>query len=325
MITYRKATADDIQPAFELALRVFMEYEAPDYGQEGENHFCEDAEAKMANPDLYLSGKRLLFIALDGEKIIGMIESREIGHVAMLFVDGTYHRQGIATALMDTMICALKLRGYDHIGVNSSPYGLPFYLQYGFKPIDVEQHKDGFIFTPMEYTPNEIWDVYDRNRTKTGRYAERGRPMAPGDYHLVVHVWKHNGKGEWLIDKRTSRTSDDLGGMWETTGGSALAGEDSLTAAVREAKEELGINLDSQKGTIFRSYIPDIKGHSAFYDVWVFEYDYPIESVVFDGTEICDAMWASSDKIREMMATGEFLSKCFYPYFDEMAEKWEEA
>jgi len=40
-------------------------------------------------------------------------------------------------------------------------------------------------------------------------------------------------------------------------------------------------------------------------------------------------MWATADKIREMMATGneqratgEFLSEWFYPYFDEMMEKW---
>ena len=38
---------------------------------------------------------------------------------------------------------------------------------------------------------------------------------------------------------------------WETTGGSALAGDDSLTAALRETKEELGIDLDPQKGVLF--------------------------------------------------------------------------
>jgi hypothetical protein len=33
-------------------------------------------------------------------------------------------------------------------------------------------------------------------------------------------------------------------------------------------------------------------------------------------------MWATADKIREMMATGEFLSEWFYPYFEDMMEKW---
>ena len=33
MIVYRKARPDDVRPALELALRVFIEYEVPDYGQ----------------------------------------------------------------------------------------------------------------------------------------------------------------------------------------------------------------------------------------------------------------------------------------------------
>jgi hypothetical protein len=32
-------------------------------------------------------------------------------------------------------------------------------------------------------------------------------------------------------------------------------------------------------------------------------------------------MWATADKIREMMTSGEFLSEWFYPYFDEMMAK----
>ncbi|HOJ12546.1 MAG TPA: hypothetical protein PK733_18430 [Clostridiales bacterium] len=47
-----------------------------------------------------------------------------------------------------------------------------------------------------------------------------------------------------------------------------------------------------------------------------------IEDVRFQEGETCDAMWASTDKIREMMASGEFLSEWFYPYFEEMVEKW---
>ncbi len=35
----------------------------------------------------------------------------------------------------------------------------------------------------------EIWDIYDKNRTKTNRTHLRGAPLASGDYHIVVHVW----------------------------------------------------------------------------------------------------------------------------------------
>lgn len=82
----------------------------------------------------------------------------------------------------------------------------------------------------------------------------------------------------------------------------------------------MGIDLNPQCGSLFSSTAQKWEdGHTAFVDVWVFEYDEPIESVAFDGREVCGAMWASADKVKEMMAAGEFLD---YPYFDEMAEKW---
>ena len=260
-----------------------------------------------------------MYVALDGDKIVG----RGSGYVSMLFVDGSYHRRGIATALMGTMVCELKLRGFNKITVNSSPYGLPFYRHFGFAPTGPGQKKDGFIFTPMEYTPGEIWDVLDENGNKTGRYMERGRKTAAGAYNLVVHVWKHNGKGEWLIDRRAERGKSNLDGKWETTGGAALAGEDSLSAALREVKEELGIELDPAKGTLFhRGVVHRDDGSACFRDAWVFEWSGGIEEIHLQEGETCDAMWASTDKIREMMATGEFLSKWYYPYFEEMTAKW---
>jgi GNAT superfamily N-acetyltransferase len=181
MITYRKATAEDIRPALDLALRVFMEFDAPENEPEGVEKFKADIEWKAANSEMYLSGNRLLYVASDDNKIISVIESNRPGHINMVFVDGAYHRRGIATTMMEWIVCELKLRGDNKITLKSTPYGLPFYLHFGFVPTDTEQRKDGFIFTPTEYIPNEIWDVLDENGNKTGRYAERGRKMATGD------------------------------------------------------------------------------------------------------------------------------------------------
>jgi len=76
---------------------------------------------------------------------------RRTGHLSRLYVDPAYHRRGIATALMDTLIAAMDT---PKIALGSSPHGVPFYLKYGFVPTDEEQHKHGAIWTPMEYTPS---------------------------------------------------------------------------------------------------------------------------------------------------------------------------
>jgi 8-oxo-dGTP pyrophosphatase MutT (NUDIX family) len=243
-------------------------------------------------------------------------------HISEMAVDSEYHRQGIATELLHRMVYELKVAGFDCIKVASSEYAFSFYKNFGFVQTDAEQQHDGFISIPMEYTPNEIWDVLDADGNKTGRFHERGRKMAVGDYWVVVHVWKRNAKGEWLIDKRAPRHGrGDLDGKWETTGGCAVAGDDSLTAAIREAKEELGINLDPLKGTLFsRTARRGDNGHTWFEDVWVFEYEEPIVAVAFDGSEVCDAMWATAEKIREMMSADIFLGEEVYPYFEEMVK-----
>ena len=122
-----------------------------------------------------------MYVACIADQIIGVIGERaDNGHISILFVDGQYHRIGIASELMNYIICDLKMRGFDKITLFSSPYALPFYKQYGFISTDVVQYKNGFIFTPMEYIPYEIWDILDTNGNKTGRYTERDRKWQLG-------------------------------------------------------------------------------------------------------------------------------------------------
>lgn len=102
---------------------------------------------------------------------------------------------------------------------------------------------------------NEIWDITDAEGRPTGRTMEKGTPMRPGEYHLSVSVWIVNDSGEFLISRRVPGKKA-APGMWEAAGGSALAGEDALTAALREVKEELGLVLDPGEGScLFEVYM----------------------------------------------------------------------
>ncbi len=147
---------------------------------------------------------------------------------------------------------------------------------------------------------DEIWDVYDEKRNKTGRLHRRGDPLNNGDYHLVVHIWIRNSRGEYLITKRAAHK--EFPNMWESTGGSALAGDDSLSAAIREVKEEVGLSLDADRGQIIHSYMRE----DGFVDVWLFEQDFDLSDVVLDPNETVDKMYASPDKITELIAEGKF-------------------
>ena len=113
-------------------------------------------------------------------------------------------------------------------------------------------------------------DLYTKYREKTGREYIRGEKIPEGFYHLVVHIWIRNRKGEYLISQRSAnRPTAPL--MWECVGGSVLMGESSIGGALREVKEKVGLDLKPENGKLLFTKI-----RSAFndmVDVWLFEYD----------------------------------------------------
>lgn len=162
----------------------------------------------------------------------------------------------------------------------------------------------------------ELWDILDADGNKTGRTVERGHPMAQDEYHLVVHVWIVNSKGEFLISKRTP--NKPFPNMWESGGGSATAGEDSLTAAIREVKEELGVTLDPKNGRLFRRYTRQHPDFPDIVDVWLFTQDVCLDQVVYQPGETNGAMLATKAKIDDMIEEGIFVGRNVYTYLDDL-------
>ena len=161
----------------------------------------------------------------------------------------------------------------------------------------------------LQSKADELWDIYDENRCLTGRLQRRGDPMKDGDYHLSVHVWMQNSNGQFLITQRSPEKGYPL--MWESTGGSALTGDDSLTAALREVEEETGLNLDPANGKVILS----LKRTNDFCDVWYFRQDFDLADVVLQEGETVDKKYASAAEILAMRDRGEFVP---FRYLDEL-------
>lgn len=159
----------------------------------------------------------------------------------------------------------------------------------------------------------EKWDLYTKDRVKTGREHTRGEPLPEGLFHLVVHVWLKNSEGKYLISQRSpDRPTFPL--MWETTGGSVLQGEDSLTGAVREAREELGIGLPPEAGRLVFSRVRDWVDGKRFgdiLDVWEFPFEGEARLDLAEG-EACDTRWADLNEIEGMLESGEMVGTLGY-------------
>lgn len=147
----------------------------------------------------------------------------------------------------------------------------------------------------------EIWDILDKQGNKTHRTIVRGEDLKDGEYHLVVHIWIMNSKGEFLIQKRAD-TLKLMPGMWAATGGSAIAGEDSKTAALREVKEELGIDISVD--SIHKIWRVTRKHNLA--DVWFVKQDVNIEDLELLEEEVSNAKWVTKEELKSMVTKGQF-------------------
>lgn len=157
-IVIRKITGHEVESAMRLALEVFMQFEAPDYGPMGVESFKRDI---VENPE-YLENARRgicpIYGAFDGDKIVALMGMRSSKtHINLVFTKKEYHRKGIARAIFRYLLNDILTENpaLEALTLNASPYGLPFYLALGFVPLTGEQEINGIRFTPMKYIINQ--------------------------------------------------------------------------------------------------------------------------------------------------------------------------
>ncbi len=155
----------------------------------------------------------------------------------------------------------------------------------------------------------ELWDIYDEDRNPKGYTVMRGDELSDGDYHLVVHVWVVDSDGKILISQRAPNKG--FPNIWEVTGGSAISGDDSISAAMREVKEELGITLSPENGKIVHTYRID----DYFTDVWLFREDHSLSEVKLQESETTAAQLVTKDGMMEIRNEGKLFP---YLYLDKI-------
>lgn len=144
----RKLNIRDLPGALRLVWEVFVEFEAPDYSQEGVDYFrafiMPDSMERMLD-----AGVLRFYGAFDGDRLIGVIAMRGPDHISLLFVDKAYHRRGIGRTLFAEAQKEMADKNSTRITVNSSPYAIAFYTKLGFVPLEGETVENGIRFTPM--------------------------------------------------------------------------------------------------------------------------------------------------------------------------------
>ena len=147
----------------------------------------------------------------------------------------------------------------------------------------------------------ELWDLYDKDRKPLNRTHVRGEAFAEGEYYVSCEIWVRNSKGEFLITKR--HPDKKAGNLWEFAGGGTLAGETTTQSAVRELKEETGIQSQESELQLFATY----QHKNYFLDLFLLNKDLEISDIVLQPGETIDAKWASEETILQMIDNEEFV------------------
>jgi isopentenyldiphosphate isomerase len=89
----------------------------------------------------------------------------------------------------------------------------------------------------------EIFDIVNERDEVVGQNTRR-EVHARGLWHRAVHVLVFNARGEVFLQKRSMK-KDIAAGKWDSSASGHLdSGEDYDACAVREVREELGLDLE---------------------------------------------------------------------------------
>lgn len=147
----------------------------------------------------------------------------------------------------------------------------------------------------------EFFDLYNEKRVPLGRTHERGIPMVDGEYHLVVACWTVNSKGQILVTHRDA-VKKSYPSTWENTCGCAQVGEDSVTAIIRELREETGIVAKPSELTL----IGTCTERHAFIDTYLLHRDLECSDIVLQKGETDDVRWCYADEVDRLIEEGIF-------------------
>lgn len=152
---------------------------------------------------------------------------------------------------------------------------------------------------PEEAQGPGMLDIYTRDGRPTGRKAVRGAALPPEDFRLGAHIYLYDSQGRFLLQKR-AEARKSWPGEWEITMGHVLAGESTFECALREVREELGVDLPPEN--LVKVYRWLEKGPQMLTDVFFACIDVPEGGFTLQREEVSEVKWAAKAEMLAFVA-----------------------
>ena len=148
----------------------------------------------------------------------------------------------------------------------------------------------------------EMFDVLNEWGVYTGEVASRDRCHTEGLWHRAVYGFVIDKNKNVLLQKR-SANKKAWPNMWDVTvGGHVDAGEFGRQALIREAKEELGLDItdDEIKYLVGSTSIDTAKGINKHYnECYLILKDVDISEIKLQKEEVSEVRYFSKEEIYE--------------------------
>jgi isopentenyl-diphosphate delta-isomerase len=151
----------------------------------------------------------------------------------------------------------------------------------------------------MEYV-----DVLDSSGRPVGRRKPKSEVHRDGDWHGAAHVWIRNAQGQILIQRRSPK-KESWPNLWDVSvAGHISAGEGAVEAALREAKEELGITLDRDECRYLFTIAEQVELNNGsyidneFHHVFLVEKDLDVGDLNFSDGEVAEIRFMALQELQ---------------------------
>ena len=151
----------------------------------------------------------------------------------------------------------------------------------------------------------ELLDLYDDKGKKLNKTVERGQKFDKGNIMLSIAFIK-NSDNKYLIQK----TSKEKGEKYSSTGGHVTHEENGLTTIIREIKEELGLNINTNE-LKFISLVKHPTG-PCLINLYLLEKDIYIEKLKLQEEEVESVSWLTEEEILSLIKENRFLKSHGY-------------
>ena len=163
----------------------------------------------------------------------------------------------------------------------------------------------------------ETWILYNRNRERLGKEVARDRYTLDEEFHLSIHGWIKNKKGEYLIFQR-DENKKIYPNYYEPISGGVDGEESSVEALIREVKEESGLEINERNIINVFTTINDKCKYHEICDVFVIELDYDVKDVTTEIGKNKNPRLINKEAIIKLINEGKFLP--LVNYIDKIKE-----